>query len=55
MECLDLVLILLKERHSLKVMTEIIYTRSEDLKSYAFMYNIKSNFDKVKYYCSVIM
>ena len=55
MDCVDLVLILLKERQSHKVMTETISTLSEDLKSYAFMHHIGSNFDKVKNYCSVII
>ena len=48
MDCLDVVLILLKERHSHKVMTETISTLYEELKSYAFVHHPESNFDKVK-------
>ena len=55
MDCVDLVLILLKERHSQKVMTETISKPSEDLKSYAFMHHIESKFDNVKSYCSIIL
>ena len=55
MDCVILVLILLKERHSLKVKTETISTRSEDLESYPFMHHIESNLDEVKNYCSVII
>jgi len=44
---MDFVLILLKERHSHKLMAETISTPSEDLKSEAFMHHIESNFDIV--------
>ena len=55
MHFVDFILILLKERHSHKVMTETIPTPSEDLKIYAFMHHIESNFDKTKTYCSLII
>ena len=54
MHFVHFILILLKERHSHKVMTETIST-PEDLKSYAFMHHVESNFDKVKDYCSIII
>ena len=50
MHFVDFILIFLKERHSHKVMTETIPTPSEDLKIYAFMQHIESNFDKAKTY-----
>ena len=55
MLCMDFVLILLKERHSHKLMTESISMPSEDLKSQAFMHHIESNLDIVEYYCSIII